>query len=70
MDTSFALAISFAVILNVISPPTALADFDKGLTAYTQSYFSLALPQWEPIAQQGQPNAQYPVYLVAGLETL
>jgi S1-C subfamily serine protease len=49
------------------SPPSLLgsvgnsesANYQKGLTAYDSGDFSTALREWEPLAQQGDADAQY-----------
>jgi TPR repeat protein len=35
------------------------ADFKTGLDAYNRGDFAAALREWQPIAQQGEPHAQY-----------
>jgi len=55
MKGIFLLAIIFIALLG--SP--AIADFAKGLAAAESGDFATALQEWEPIAEQGNVDAQY-----------
>ncbi len=47
-------------ILLLLAGAMALpADFKAGLDAYTRGDFAAALKEWQPIAEGGDPNAQY-----------
>ncbi|HEX3879648.1 MAG TPA: metallophosphoesterase, partial [Bryobacteraceae bacterium] len=35
------------------------ADFQAGLDAYNKGDFATALKEWQPLAEQGEPNSQY-----------
>ncbi|HEY1339816.1 MAG TPA: metallophosphoesterase [Bryobacteraceae bacterium] len=48
----FLLWVSAAALL-------AAADFKTGLDAYNRGDFATALAEWQPIAERGDPNAQY-----------
>jgi TPR repeat protein len=49
------------IILILLLSLTALsaADFKTGLDAYQRGDFATALKEWQPIADQGDPHAQY-----------
>ncbi len=49
----------FAVILNVLLGTPAVADFAKGLAAAERGDYTTALKEWRPLAEQGNPDAQY-----------
>ncbi len=51
------------VVLSV----AACADFQAGLTAYRQGDYAAALSEWQPIAEQGDANAQYNMGLLYAL---
>jgi TPR repeat protein len=38
---------------------SARADFDAGLEAYTSGSFEMAAREWAPLAEKGDPAAQY-----------
>src|SRR2546423_1753112 len=48
----------FAFILGLAAALFA-ADFQTGLEAYRRGDFAAALQQWRPIAEAGDPHAQY-----------
>ncbi len=49
---------AFAVLLVVLATP-AWAGFDEGLAAYDRGDYATAFEEWLPIAEQGDPRAQY-----------
>jgi hypothetical protein len=49
----------FVVILNVLLGTPAAADFAKGLAAAERGDYTTALKEWRPLAEQGNPDAQY-----------
>ena len=49
----------FAAILNVLLGTPAVADFAKGLAAAERGDYTTALKEWRPLAEQGNPDAQY-----------
>ena len=46
---------------SFLAATAARADFEAGWRAYQQGDFSTAMGQWEPLAQQGDPAAQFNV---------
>jgi hypothetical protein len=40
------------------------ADYQKGLAAYEQGDFATALREWEPLAEQGDADAQHKLGLM------
>ncbi len=46
-------------VLFVFSWWASAADFKTGLDAYNRGDFAAALREWQPIAENGDPNAQY-----------
>ena len=47
------------VVLLLSSTEGWTADFQKGLTAYKNGDFAIALREWEPLAKQGHKHAQH-----------
>ena len=47
------------LVLLVTVGPACKADFQAGLNAYKKGDYAAALKEWQPIAEQGDPNAQY-----------
>jgi len=47
-----------AVVFSGMSFP-AFADFDAGRSAYQQKEYALALKEWQPLAENGNAEAQY-----------
>ncbi len=68
VDTSFPLAIGAAVLLaaSMIASP-ALADFQKGLDAYSSDDYATALKEWRASADQGDARSQYGLGLLYDL---
>ena len=52
------ILIIFTVLL-VFSALASAQDFDKGLQAYDRGDYAAALREWRPLAEQGNPVAQY-----------
>ena len=68
VDTSFALTIGAAVLLatSLVASP-ALADFQKGLDAYSSDDYTTALKEWRASADQGDARSQYGLGLLYDL---
>lgn len=49
----------FVVILNALSGAPAVADYATGLVAAERGDYTTALKEWRPLAEQGNPDAQY-----------
>ena len=43
---------------------SATADFESGLKAYESGDYAAALKEWQPLAEQGAPHAQYDLGLL------
>jgi uncharacterized protein len=52
------LALSAALVVLTAAVP-ALADFQAGLDAYQKGDFVGAAKEWRPLAEEGDPEAQY-----------
>ena len=52
------LMLALALLL-VLIPPAAGQDFDKGLEAYDRSDYATALREFRPLAENGDPDAQF-----------
>jgi hypothetical protein len=50
-------ALFWSIAIFTISP--ALADFSTGLTAYQKGDYTSAAKEWRPLAEQGDPIAQF-----------
>ena len=48
-----------AVGLVLLSSTAALADFQSGCTAFDRGDYAAAREQWAPLAEQGDPKAQF-----------
>ena len=48
------------LLLATFSVP-ARADFDAGMAAYERGDFTTAMTEWRPLAEAGDPEAQYRV---------
>jgi TPR repeat protein len=46
-------------LLAVLLATAARADFDAGLTAYDEGDYATALGEWRPLADDGDPGAQF-----------
>jgi len=51
-----ALSATFVVLITAVP---ALADFQAGLDAYQKGDYPGAAKEWRPLAEQGDPEAQY-----------
>ncbi|MAO57488.1 MAG: hypothetical protein CMM61_17575 [Rhodospirillaceae bacterium] len=49
------------LVLTLLAAPVARADFQAGLTAYEQGDFKAAMRAWLPLAEAGDPEAQFRV---------
>jgi hypothetical protein len=54
------LIAAFALILGAATPAQA-NDFAAGSKAYKGGAFALAISYWKPLAERGNPAAQYSV---------
>jgi TPR repeat protein len=52
------------LILFAASLTPLRADFETGLKAYNSGDYATALKEWQPLADQGEPHAQYNVGLL------
>ncbi len=50
------IAVAVALLMSVATP--AWAGFDEGMAAYERGDFETALREWEPLAEQGDAQAQ------------
>ena len=48
-----------SIVFVLFISPTWAGDFDKGLKAYINGDYASALEEWTPLAEQGNPFAQY-----------
>lgn len=46
-------------VFFLLAMPVALADFDSGCTAFDRGDFQSARKEWEPLAAEGHPQAQF-----------
>ena len=54
-----------ALCIFVVTPKTASSEaIQKGIEAYRQGDYATALNEWLPIAEQGNPDAQFSVGLL------
>ena len=59
-DRSMALRFPFALVLSVIClAAPAWADYQAGMDAYNSGNYATALREWRPLAEQGDPRAQF-----------
>ena len=52
------LCLTFAILLGSAGM-SASADYQKGLTAYKSGNYATAKSVWEPLAEEGDPRAQF-----------
>ena len=51
---------TIVLILSFVCLPTAAwADFETGMDAYQRGNYVIALSEWRPLAEQGDPSAQF-----------
>lgn len=58
------ISISVLLIAGVLWLSKSNPDFEKGLAAAKNNDYVGALKEWEPIAEQGDPNTQFNVGLI------
>ena len=59
-DRSMALRFPIALVLSVIClAAPAWADYQAGMDAYNSGNYATALREWRPLAEQGDPRAQF-----------
>lgn len=54
----FLKAISFALLLSLLGVPAFSQSFEEGLSAFEEKDFATALEHFEPLANQGEADAQ------------
>lgn len=59
-----ALLLSLTAIVVLIASVPAFADFQAGLDAYQKGDYVGAVKEWRPLAEQGDPEAQYNIGLL------
>ena len=47
------------VVLVVLCAAPAGAGFEEGMAAYARGYYTTAVKEWRPLAEQGDPTAQH-----------
>ena len=52
------LILPVLLLTLLVGTPAFSADFQKGLTAYESGDYATALREWEPLAEQGDADAQ------------
>ena len=50
---------TIVLMLSVCLPTPAWADFETGMDAYQRGNYVTALSEWRPLAEQGDPSAQF-----------
>jgi TPR repeat protein len=58
--------VRYSLIFLILVIPS-VADFKDGLDAYDRADYATALKEWQPIAERGDPNAQYNLGLMFAL---
>ena len=58
------LILPVLLLTLLVGTPAFSADFQKGLTAAQSGDFATALRKWEPLAKQGNADAQYNTGLI------
>ena len=59
-DRSMAFRLPLALVLSVIClAAPAWADYQAGMDAYNGGDYATALREWRPLAEQGDPGAQF-----------
>ncbi len=48
-----------ALLLALTAYSGFTADYDKGFNAYSEGDFATALSEWQPLAEQGDPDGQF-----------
>ena len=48
-----------ALLLALTANGGFTADYDKGFDAYSEGDFATALSEWQPLAEQGDPDGQF-----------
>jgi TPR repeat protein len=49
----------FFMLLSLLAAPVSAADFEEGCEAFDRGDFERAMREWEPLADQGHPAAQF-----------
>jgi len=59
-DRPISLQFPVALVLSVVClAAPAWADFQAGIDAYDRGDYGIALKEWQPLAEQGNPTAQH-----------
>ena len=53
------LVLPVLLLSLLVGDPASSADFQKGLTAYKNGDYETASREWNPLAKQGNAEAQY-----------
>tara|TARA_B110000261_G_scaffold103306_1_gene116087 strand:+ start:176 stop:664 length:489 start_codon:yes stop_codon:yes gene_type:complete len=53
------LTLAVATVLSLVFTTLSAQDYNKGVTAYKAGDYATALQEWKPLAEQGNPSAQY-----------
>ena len=61
---SFLRAAALSIVVAVSGSMVVAQDFEKGLTAYQAGDYETALKEWQPLADQGDAQAQYNLALM------
>ncbi len=62
MSNNWLMPLRFPIVLVlslVCLPTPAWADFETGMDAYQRGNYVTALSEWRPLAEQGDPSAQF-----------
>lgn len=59
MDTRRLLILAIFAWFTLWSVPSGASDYEAGLAAYEQGRFQEALDSWRPVAEAGDPEAQF-----------
>ena len=54
-----AVHLALTAMLALCASATVAQDFDKGLSAYNAGDYQTAFNEWKPLAEEGDPSAQF-----------
>ena len=57
----FLIPVLCLLLVSISVPTPAVADYDAGMAAYERGDFTTAMTEWRPLAEAGDPEAQYRV---------
>lgn len=52
-------ALTIIILVLSIAAPLAAGPYEDGSAAYLSGHYAVALRLWQPLADQGRPDAQY-----------